>query len=110
MYIYTLDPSDFNRAASGQVTFIPNGPNEITIQLRVREDRILELNETFTLRLALPPASITAGGQLGFKNAAEVTIINDDCKTGICESDKLDCSYFIHSCTSILCKQHGNNR
>ena len=88
-YKYILAPSDFNRNAAGQVTFTPGGPNEITTQLSVRDDRTLELNETFTLRLALPPASITAGGQLGLKNAAEVTIINDDCKTDFSKSDKL---------------------
>ena len=52
----------------------------MTIQLRVQPDQVLELNETFTLRLSLPPSSVTAGGQPGLRDA-EVTIINDDCKT-----------------------------
>ena len=83
-YIYTnilLAPSDYNQQAAGQITFTPGGPDEMTIRLRVRPDQVLELNETFTLRLSLPPSSITAGGQLGLRDAAEVTIINDDCKT-----------------------------
>ena len=47
----------------------------------MRPDEVLEFNEIFTLRLSLLPASVTAGGHLGLRDAAEVTIINDDGKT-----------------------------
>ena len=82
--MYILGTSDYNlREAVGQVEFTPGGPDEITVQLRVRPDRILEFNETFPLALRLLPASVTAGGQVGLRNRAEVTIINDDCKNTI---------------------------
>ena len=50
----------------------------MTIQLRVRADENLELDETFTLRLSLPSGAMV---QAGPRNTAEVTIINDDSKT-----------------------------
>lgn len=82
-------PNDFNEGATGQVTFTPGGPNRITTQLRVLNDQTLEFDEMFLLKLSLPSASVTAGGQLGLKNTAEVTIINDDCKTKVSKSHKL---------------------
>ena len=98
----SLVPSDYFTEAAGQITFTPGGPDEMTIQLRVRADQNLELNETFTLRLSLPSASIAAGGQLGLREAAEVTIINDDCKTTFFIKINLNYNVTSHSCTSVL--------
>ena len=71
---------DYSQASVGNVIFTPEGPNEQTVQLSVVEDELLELNETYLLRLDLPEASITAGAQIGRNNQARVTIINDDSK------------------------------
>ena len=65
----------------GQVTFTSGGPNEVTTQLKVWRDQILELNKTHTLRLQLSSASAASGIQLGLKNVTQVTVIDDDCKT-----------------------------
>ena len=65
----------------GQVTFISGGSNEVTTQLKVWRDQMLELNETYTLRLQLSSASAASGVHLGLKNVTQVTVINDDCKT-----------------------------
>ena len=62
------------------MTFTPGGPTEVTTQLRVLNDDRLEFDETFPLILQLTPAAVTAGGQLGLRREAEVTIINDDSK------------------------------
>lgn len=72
------------------MTFTPGGPNEETTQLRVLRDSILELNETYTLALQLTPASVAAGAQLGLKNQAKVTIINDDGKITMLFSKLID--------------------
>ena len=72
--------SDYSQASVGNVIFAPGGPNEQTVQLSVVEDELLELNETYLLRLDLPEASIVAGAQIGKNNQARVIIINDDSK------------------------------
>ena len=71
---------DYSQASTGRITFTPDGPNERTIQLSVDTDQLLELNETYLLRLNLPTASVNAGAQIGTINQARVTIINDDSK------------------------------
>ena len=74
-----LAPSDVIHG--GQVTFISGGPNEVTTQLKVYRDQILEFNKTYSLRLQLSSASAASGIQLGLKNVTQVTVIDDDCKT-----------------------------
>lgn len=64
----------------GEIVFTPGGPNEETVQLSVDADQLLEFNETYLLRLQLPDASIAVGAQIGKRNEARVTIINDDSK------------------------------
>ena len=67
-----------------RVTFTPGGPTEVTIQLTVKNDTILEFDETFPIILRLTRAAVLAGGQLGLRREAEVTIINDDSKNSMC--------------------------
>ena len=69
---------------AGTVTFTPGGPTEVTTQLRVLNDDRLQFDETFPLILQLTPVAVTAGGQLGLRREAEVTIINDDSKNSMC--------------------------
>ena len=66
------------------MTFTPGGPTEATTQLRVSNDDRLEVDETFPLILELSAAAITAGGHLGLRREAEVTIIDDDSKIAMC--------------------------
>ena len=70
--------SDYNQ--TGQITIIPGGPDEITTQMEVIEDRILEANETFLLTLSLTPAARDTGAYVGVRNESQITIINDDSK------------------------------
>ena len=49
----------------------------------MNDDR-LEFDEIVPLTLQLTPAAVTAGGQLGLRREAEVTIINDDSKIAMC--------------------------
>lgn len=99
MCTYTLlVPSDYNRGALGRVTFTPGGPDEMTIQLRVLPDGNLEFNETFMLGLQLIGGVMT---QVGPRNRAEVTIINDDCKITLFMK-KLELMCMLYSCTSVL--------
>ena len=65
----------------GQVTFTSGGPNEVTAQLKVWRDQILEFNKTYMLRLQLSSVSAAAGVQLGPNNVTQVTVIDDDCET-----------------------------
>ena len=83
--IYAAVRFDYSLTSVGSITFTPDGPNERTVQLSVDADQLLELNETYLLRLDLPAASITAGVQIGTIYQARVTIINDDSKI-ICHS------------------------
>ena len=63
------------------MTFVPGGPDEITISLSVNEDRDFENNETLLLTfLPLAPAAISSGARIGARNESRVTIINDDSK------------------------------
>ena len=63
------------------MTFVPGGPDRITIPLRVREDTNFENDETLLLTfLALTPAAIDSGARIGARNESRVTIINDDSK------------------------------
>ena len=66
---------------SGQITFTPGGPDEITTQLQVEDDSTLEANETLLLTLSLTPAAVERGVRIGTRNESRVTIINDDGKT-----------------------------
>jgi len=60
------------------VTFRPGDPDEMTVELTVRDDNILERDEIFFINLQL--ASTDTGGQLGARNSAVGTVINDDSK------------------------------
>ena len=59
---------------------IPGGPDEITVQLEVREDTVFERNETLLLTFFLAPTAIDNGARIGARNESQVTIINDDSK------------------------------
>jgi len=60
--------------------FSPGDPNEKTARLSVRNDRILEANETYFLNLGLTTAAVSGGARLGVRDRAGVTIIDDDSK------------------------------
>ena len=62
------------------MTFFPRGPDEITLQLQVQGDNILENNETILLMILPFPAAIDRGARIGARNESRVTIINDDSK------------------------------
>ena len=62
------------------MTFIPGGPDEITLQLRVNNDSTFENNETILLTFLLTPTAIDSGAHIGARNESRVTIINDDSK------------------------------
>lgn len=79
-HFYNIGTTDYSFGSSGKVTFTPGGPMEQTVQLSVDKDQLLELNETYLLRLHLTNASITAGARIGTNNQTRVTIINDDSK------------------------------
>ena len=73
------------------MTFTPGGPAQVTTQLSVLNDDRLEFDETVPLRLQLTAAAITAGGQLGLRREAELTIINDDSKNAMCFLSVANC-------------------
>ena len=99
LYIYIV-PSDYGRDVAGTVTFIPGGPTEVTTQLRILNDDRLEFDETFPIILQLTPAAITAGGQLGLRREAEVTIINDDSKISMCFLSCINIILQLNKCCS----------
>ena len=62
------------------MTFVPGGPDEITLQLQVNNDSTFENNETILLTFLLTFAAIDSGARIGARNESRVTIINDDSK------------------------------
>ena len=62
------------------MTFVPGGPDEITLQLQINKDSRFENNETILLTFLLTPAAIDSGARIGARNESRVTIINDDSK------------------------------
>jgi len=101
IYYYILGRRDYSTGERRFVTFTPNGPDEMTVQFSVVNDNDLEFNETFMLELQLLTGLQIA--QLGRKEA-EVTIINDDCKSTMCLKQQTEL-ILIYSCTTVLPKQ-----
>ena len=73
------DKTDFNTEVV-VVSFNPGDPDENVVQIAVIPDTIFEVNETYSLRLKLSEAANKSGVQIGERNQAQVTIINDDSK------------------------------
>ena len=78
-YCTVTDTSDFNTEVV-VVRFSPGDPDEKVVQIAVIPDTILEMNETYSLRLELSDVANRSGAQIGEKNQTQVTIINDDSK------------------------------
>jgi len=62
------------------VRFSPGDPDEKVVQITVISDTVLEVNETYSLRLELSEVANRSGAQIGERSQAQVTIINDDSK------------------------------
>ena len=76
----TIVAFDYDQGAQ-QIILTPGGPDEISIQLRIRADAVFERNETLLLIfLPLTVAAIEFGVRIGIRNESRLTIINDDSK------------------------------
>ena len=76
----TIVAFDYDQGAQ-QIILTPGGPDEISIQLRIRADAVFERNKTLLLIfLPLTVAAIEFGVHIGIRNESRLTIINDDSK------------------------------
>jgi len=78
-YCTVTGTGDFNTEVI-VVRFSPKDPDKKVVQIDVIPDTILEVNETYSLRLELSDVANRSGVQIGKRNQAQVTIINDDSK------------------------------
>jgi len=82
--LFTTGGGDYT-AGPYNVTF-PAGQINVSLDITINNDNILEGNETFTIEIDSPslPTGVTVGGT----SQATVVIDNDDCK--------LICAFLVH--------------
>lgn len=68
------DGSDYT-AKKGKLTFKPNEKTK-KVEIEILDDNLAEKDETFNLKLFKDPKNVQV--DIGKKNKAEITIINDD--------------------------------
>lgn len=76
MLFLLLDGEDYNGGTIA-VEF-PAGINRVTVLVSIKDDDIVELDETFTALLVIPTTASTVGVVIMTPDSAMVTIQNDD--------------------------------
>ena len=77
--MFTLSPSDGEDYRGGQFSvFFPPGENNISINVPIINDDVIEFDESFTLVLDIPEAAAALRVVRGSPDTATVNILDND--------------------------------